>query len=406
MADFTQTGGITTLQNLRTRDIEDMVEELKRFSKRRPTALCLPSLYTDLFSPAMDRILKVLEEVTYITQVIISVDRANAGQFEESKERIKKLPQEVKLIWVDGKRIQGLFSRLERHGLETGGPGKGRAVWIAVGYAIASGRCSEIILHDCDIVTYDLDFVSRLCWPLMNPHLGFDFVKGYYARVSDKLNGRVMRLFVVPLVNAMIKIIGHHPLLEYYRQFRYPLAGEFGMSVELGKALRIPYDWGIEVSVLAEVFRSTTPKQVCQIELTDKYDHKHQDLSAHNPEAGLMKMAIDIATAIFRNLATEGVVMTTGFFTTLCTTYLREAQNMVKLYHSLSELNGLYFDRHAEQSAVDSFANAVRHAATAYQQGPLATPLIANWNRVVAAEPNMFEELLEAVEEDNVKKVN
>jgi glucosyl-3-phosphoglycerate synthase len=69
-----------------------------------------------------------------------------------------------------------------------------------------------------------------------------------------------MRLFVVPLVNAMIKILGNHPLLEYYRSFRYPLAGEFGMSVELAKTLRMPYDWGIEVSVLAEVFRSTTPK--------------------------------------------------------------------------------------------------------------------------------------------------
>jgi glucosyl-3-phosphoglycerate synthase len=353
----------------------------------------------------MDHILEILKNVNFIEQIVISVDRADAEQFEHSKERIKDLPQDVKLVWVDGKRIQGIMTKLERHGLETGGPGKGRAVWIGMGYAIATGRCSELVMHDCDIITYDLDFLARLCWPLMNPHLGFDFAKGYYARVSNKLNGRVMRLFVQPLVNAIIKLVGHHPLLEYYRNFRYQLSGEFGMSVELAKALRMPYDWGIEVSVLAEVYRSTTPKQVCQIELTDKYDHKHQELSPQNPEAGLMKMSIDIATAIFRNLATEGVIMSPGFFTTLCTTYLREAQNMVKLYHSLAELNGLFFDRHAEQTAVDSFAVGIRHAATAYQQGPLATPLIANWNRIVAAEPAIFEDLVEAVETDNMKAV-
>lgn len=402
MADFLQNGKITTLQNLRTNTTEGLVAELNRYSKHRPLALCLPSLYTDLFSPAMDNILEILSKVTYVKQVVISVDRANADEFQRSKSRIKNLPQEVSLVWVDGKGIQNIFSRLERHGLETGGPGKGRAVWIGIGYALASGLCSEIVLHDCDIVTYDEDFLARLCWPLMNPHLGFDFVKGYYARVSDKMNGRVMRLFVTPLVNAMIKILGHHPLLQYYSMFRYALAGEFGMSVELAKALRMPYDWGIEVSVLAEVFRSTTHKQVCQVELTDRYDHKHQDLSAHNLEGGLMKMSIDIATAIFRNLATEGVIMSPGFFTTLCTTYLREAQNAVKIYHSLAEFNGLKFDRHSEQSAIDSFAEAIKYAASAYQEGPLATPLISNWNRIAAAEPNIFDELKETVDADNL----
>lgn len=400
MADFAQCGGVTTLQNLRTRELSDLVRELDKFSRKRPAALCLPSLYTDLFSPAMDNILDTLSTVTYLKQVIISLDRANRKQYLEARERIAQLPQDTRLIWVDGERIQSLFTRLDRNGLDTGGPGKGRAVWIAIGLAIATGQCSEVVLHDCDIVTYDQEFLARLCWPLMNPHNGFDFVKGYYARVSDKLNGRVVRLFMSPLVAALIKILGHHPLLEYYRSFRYPLSGEFGMSIELAKALRIPYDWGIEVSVLAEVYRSTTPRQVCQIELTDRYDHKHQDLSAGNPEGGLLKMSIDIATAIYRNLAIEGVIMSPGFFNTLSTTYLREAQNAVKTYHSLAELNGLPFDRHEEQSAVDSFTGAISRAAQIYQQGPLASPLISNWNRVLAAEPNFYEELDEAVRLD------
>lgn len=400
MADFTQVGGITTLQNLRTASTERLVEKLHGYAERRPAALCLPSLYTDLFSPAMDTILEELEKVTYIKQIVISVDKADKDEFQHSKERIAKLPQDVTLIWVDGPKIQEFMAKLERHGLETGGPGKGRAVWIGIGYAIASGLVSEVILHDCDIVTYNQDFLARLCWPLMNPHLGFEFVKGYYARVSEKLNGRVMRLFVVPLVNAMIKILGHHPLLEYYRSFRYPLAGEFGMSVELAKTLRMPYDWGIEVSVLAEVYRSTTPKQVAQIDLADQYDHKHQEISAQDASKGLMKMTVDIATAIFRNLAIEGVVMSPGFFTTLSTTYLREAQNAVKIYHAVSKLNDLKFDRHSEQAAVDSFSGAVRLAADKYMKGPLDSPLISNWNRIVAAEPKAGDELLNIVHDD------
>ena len=116
-------------------------------------------------------------------------------------------------------------------------------------------------------------------------------------------------------------------------------------------------------------------------------------------------MSIDIAKSIFRNLATEGVVLTPSFFSTLRTTYLRQAQDAVKIYHSVAELNGLYFDRHAENQAVDTFTEAIRHAAEAYITSPLATPLISNWNRVIAAEPNFFEQLLEYVELDNSTSV-
>ena len=401
MSDFAQFGNIRTLHNLGTRSVSDLVAELNKHSRKRPTTLLLPSLHSDLFSPAMDNILATLRDVEYLCQIVIAVDRADEKQFEGSKERVADLPQHVRLIWVDGDRIQELFGIAERQGLETGNPGKGRAVWIALGYAIASGKCKEVVLHDCDIITYSPEMLARLCYPLINPHLGFEFVKGYYARVSDRLNGRVTRLFVTPLLNSMIKIIGHHPLLEYLRSFRYPLAGEFGMSIELAKNLRIPCDWGIEIAVLAELFRAIAPSQVCQVDIIERYDHKHQALSMDNPEGGLMKMAIDIARSIFRNLATEGVVMSPGFFSTLRVTYMRQAQDAVRTYHSLAQLNALHFDRHAENMAVEAFATAIKHAAESYVAAPLAQSLISNWNRVIAAEPTFFEQLVEYVELDN-----
>ena len=401
MSDFIQYGNIRTLHKLGSRPVKGIVEDLKKYSVQNPTALLLPSLYSDLFSSAMDGILEVLRSVDYLDQIVIALDRANAKQFAESKERIADLPQNVRLVWVDGERVREMFAIAERHGLETGAPGKGRAVWIALGYVIASRRCEQVVLHDCDIVTYTPELLARLCYPMMNPRLGFEFVKGYYPRFSQRLNGRVVRLFVVPLLNALTSIIDHHPLLEFLRSFRYPLAGEFGMSIDLAKNLRIPYDWGIEITVLAEIYRMINPRQVCQVDIIEQYDHKHQDLSADNPEAGLMKMAIDIAVSLIRALATEGVVMSPSFFSTLRITYLRKAQDAVRTYHSVAELNGLEFDRHGEGLAIDAFAVAIRDAAEAYISGPMSQQLISNWNRVISAEPTFYDQLFEYVEADN-----
>ena len=44
--------------------------------------------------------------------------------------------------------------------------------------------------------------LARLCYPVAHPSLGFDFCKGYYARVTEKLNGRVMRLLITPRLRA------------------------------------------------------------------------------------------------------------------------------------------------------------------------------------------------------------
>ena len=46
--------------------------------------------------------------------------------------------------------------------------------------------------------------------------------------------------------------------------------------------------------------------RICQVDIADNYDHKHQDLSPNNPNKGLSKMAIDIIKAFIRKLAIEG----------------------------------------------------------------------------------------------------
>jgi len=401
MGDFHQTGLISTLHYLKRRKIEEIEAELANFAQRRPIALILPSLYMELQGNALPNILKQLKNIPYINEIIVSLDKADKDGFLHAKRFFSTIPQNLKIIWNDGERIQELFHILEENELLIGLPGKGRAAWIALGYIIASNSSRVVALHDCDIITYDRHLLSRLCYPIADYSLGYEFAKGYYPRISDRLYGRVTRLFVTPLVKSLISILGYIPFLVYLDSFRYPLAGEFSMTADLARVIRIPSDWGLEIGVLAEIYRNCTIKRICQVDISQNYDHKHRPLSAKNPERGLLKMSIDIATSIFTTLGREGVVLTDSLFKTLLTKYLRIAQDTIKQYNDDAAINGLFFDRHAEGVAIEAFIRGLKIASERYYQDPLGQPLIPNWSRVTAAIPNFLDMLFEAVELDN-----
>jgi glucosyl-3-phosphoglycerate synthase len=196
------------------------------------------------------------------------------------------------------------------------------------------------------------------------------------------------------------RILGSLPLLEFLDSFRYPLAGEFSMKTALARQIRIPSDWGLEMGALAEVFRNCSPQRVCQVELCDNYDHKHQPLSEENPTRGLHRMVVDIASSLFRNLASVGVQFDAGFLNTLSTAYLRQAQDTIARYSNDALINGLRFDRHAEEVMVETFTGALRSAGLAFVRDPMGRPLIPNWNRVTAALPEFLTDLRYAVRLD------
>jgi len=274
-------------------------------------------------------------------------------------------------------------------------------VWICFGYVLASEQSRMVALHDCDIVTYNRELLARLCYPVAHPSLGFDYCKGYYARVTDKLNGRVMRLLVTPLLRALKSIIGMHPYLVYMDTFRYPLAGEMAMDIDLVRRVRIPHDWALEIGMLAEVFRNSAPQAICQSELCHSYEHKHQELSSRDTEKGLNKMAIDIARSFFRRMAAEGIKMDMGTFNTLLSAYMRQAEDTLRFYAADAAINGLKYARHEEENAVATFVRSIRVATEAFQKDPLWSPLIPNWNRIESALPSFLDELREAVRLDN-----
>lgn len=402
MGDFHQNGIITTLHNLGQRPVEDMEAELTRFMHARPMGLVLPSLFSELMGDALETIVSELCHVPYLNQIVIGLDRADCDQYQHALNYFGRLPQQHKVLWNDGPRLSAIDKKLRDHELAPTQMGKGRNVWYCFGYVLASGKAEAVALHDCDIVTYDRSLLARLIYPVANPNFNYEFCKGYYARVAtNRIGGRVSRLLVTPLIRALRKVCGPSDFLDYLDSFRYSLAGEFSMRVDVINDLRIPSDWGLEIGMLSEMKRNYATNRICQVDIADVYDHKHQDLSADDADKGLSKMSVDIAKAMLRKLATNGEVFSSERIRTLKATYYRIALDFIETYHNDAIINGLSYDRHKEEKAVETFAQNIITAGEYFHEKPMDKPFVPSWNRVISAIPDILEELKEAVEADN-----
>lgn len=401
MADFHQNGNIAQFHNLRARPVEELVYELETFAQTRKIGLILPSLFSELEGEALPNILDELSKVTYLNRIIIGLDRADAAEYRHARQFFDRLPQDHVVIWNDSPRMKGIEARLDALGLAPQEPGKGKNVWTAIGYLIAQADTAVMALHDCDIVTYEAEMLARLVYPVANPAFSYQLSKGYYPRIGDgKLNGRVTRLLVAPLLIALKKVIGDRDYIEYLRAFRYPLSGEFALRTGVLPDLRIPSDWGLEIGVLSEAWRNLGPQSVCQVEIADRYDHKHQEVSPEDAAAGLNRMSVDICKAIFRKLAADGTVFTSNVFRTLKATYYRTALDLLESYANDARMNGLEIDRHGEEKVIELFAENVIAAGQVFLDNPQETPFIANWSRVHAADPDILADLKAAVTAD------
>ena len=401
MPDFLQNGLITTLHDLGTADSNYLVERLEKVTKAYPLGLILPVTAGDMRAPAFGKIIEELKNVTFIDQISITLGVApEEADYRETCEKVAPLGDRASVMWTDGPRIQSLYQELNDAGLNLAVPGKGRSAWTSFGYLLADPKLKAFVLHDCDIVNYEIDMLARLCLPMAEPSFDFEFCKAYYTRCTDRMHGRVVRLLVAPLVNALTMLLGHQEFLDYMGSFRYPLSGEFAVTSNLARSNRIPCDWGLEVGTLAEVYRNTSLKRVCQVELCQQYEHKHQSLSLDDPAKGLQKMARDILTTMFRTMASMGTVFETGDFNTLRSVYLRSAQDLVRQYHADARMNGLNFDRHSEEQAVEGFAQRIVDAGEAFQNDPAGGEAIPNWSRVITVFPDFPQRLRDAVAED------
>ncbi|MEO1400132.1 MAG: glycosyl transferase [Cyanobacteria bacterium J06635_1] len=404
MADLFQHGAIATLHNLTDRPTEDLEADLLKFSKHRRLGLMLPALFSELESDALKHIVEELQKVPYLSEIVIGLDCADREQWRYAHHYFSKLPQHHRILWNDGPRLQALDKELAVQNLAPQARGKGRNVWYCLGYMMASQRCDAIALHDCDITTYERSLLARLLYPVANPQFDYRFCKGYYARVSEnQLKGRVTRLLVTPLLRALKLTLGPTEYLDFLDSFRYALSGEFSLVTHIIPGLRIPSDWGLEIGILSEIQRNHAHHRVCQTEILNIYDHKHKELSDQDRAAGLSKMSIDITKALFRKLAVHGHVLTKETFRTIKATYYRTALDLVAAYQNDAIVNALNFDRHAEERAVEVFAECIMDAGEVYMSNPKETPFIHCWERIQSAFPDFLTRFTKAVELDNME---
>ena len=404
MSEFSQNGVVATLHDFSNRDLKDLERDLKKFSKDRKMELILPCLYSELEGSALPNIVSEISKTNYLNHIIIGLDRANEEQAKKAWNFFKKLNCPFTILWNDGPNLLKLDKELKNYNLSPQELGKGRNVWYCLGMAIARGEARSIAFHDCDILTFDRRLLAKLFYPVVNPLFNFEFCKGYYPRVSEgKMNGRVSRLLVTPLLTAMEKTVGHNDYLDYMKAFKYPLAGEFSFRRNLMADMRIPCDWGIEIGILSEMYRNQASNRICQVDLADTYDHKHQDLSIDDQTKGLSKMSIDIIKTLIKKLATQGNSFSLETFRSIKATYYRTALDMIDIYRSDALMNGLKYDSHMEEKAVELFALNIMKAGESFFENPMDTPFIPTWSRVNSAIPNFMHRLKQKVELDNEK---
>jgi glucosyl-3-phosphoglycerate synthase len=399
MSDFHQSGPVTSLPRLLPRPIEELEGRILGLVRRFPVALVIPMVPDEMDRPALARIVAELSEVAYLDTLVISLNRATAEDHARTQDFFAPYPGRKVILWSEAPPVKAFIEEIDAAGLYTGESGKGRACWLAMGHILAEERVEYMAFQDADVVNFNREMLARLILPVIDPTVDYDFVKGYYARVSDRLHGRVTRLLLAPLLAAFTRLMGQEPYIRYLASFRYALSGEFALKCDLAQRMRLPCDWGLEIVTLFEALRHRAANRVCQVELAESYDHKHQDLSADDPSKGIHRMAKDVVKHLLRTLAAAGVNLPDGLMRSLLAAYQREAEDAVADSYAVATINGLNFDRHEEERNVQVFTAALRSSIEEFLVDPLGAPLVPNWVRVWSGVPDAGVRLLDAVQQ-------
>jgi len=367
----------------------------------RPVSVVMPMLYDEIRNNALENIISELNKCDYLNEVVIPLAAKNEKEFMQVKRFFRSLKIPKLIMWCNGPKVEKLLVELKPQGINLlKYRGKGRDVWLALG--IASIRSYAIALHDADILGYKNTFPTKLLYPIVEPELDFKFNKGYYARFNLEkriIYGRVFRLFLHPILRSFIDLIGSEPdFVRFLRSFRYPISGEFALTSDLARDVDIPGDWGIEIGIMAEMYRNVISKRICQTDL-GLYDHKHQKIGSQ--EKGLTKMTGDILKTLLRVLIEEDhIEVSRESLISLRVLYQRHAQDNIRQYHADAHFNSLKYDRHMEETMVERFSRQIMNSGISYMRKPVGTR-IPDWLRTISARKKIREQLLDVVIADN-----
>lgn len=391
---------ITTLHDIHLNK-RKLMKTVSDAAAERPVSVIMPMLYREIKSDALTNIVKGLNKCDYLTQVVIPLAADNEKEFREVKRFFRKLDTPKLIMWCNGPRVEKLLKSLRSGGLNLlKYRGKGRDVWLAMG--IASINSYGIALHDADILMYDEMIPTKLLYPIVEPELDFKFNKGYYARVNLEkgiVYGRVFRLFLHPMLRALVDLMdGETDFVRFLRSFRYPISGEFALTSDLARDVDLPGDWGLEIGIMAEMYKNVARKTICQTDL-GFYDHKHQPIGTETK--GLTKMTGDILKTLIRVLIEDGnFEISKESLIALRVLYVKNARETIRKYHADAHFNNLRYDRHKEETMVEKFSQQIMNAGTSYMRKPVGTR-IPDWLRTLSARRKIREQLLEIVIADN-----
>ena len=395
--DFQQ-GLITTIHEYGIS--KDLLKELNKKLKNRPTAILIPCLYEEFERPALKDIKEVLKDLNGLNELVIALSAKSKEQAKAAKAFFDSMPFPVHIQWTNSPSVIELLKSQEKNGLELlGTPGKGWAVWQGIG--VATRRSEVVALFDADIRTFSNLYPSKMILPLLDDSFGISYVKAFYSRLSletNELQGRATRLFVGPLLDSLEQLVGNGPFLQYLQSFRYPLAGEFAFTKDLAMNLRIPCDWGLEIGLLSEVYRNVRTSKIAQVDL-GLFDHKHKTIGKTKKE-GLQRMCTEILSSVLRGLMEhQAQTLTSTQLSTLEVLYKRVGEDRVKQFGLDSAVNKIPYDRHEEELSVHKFANLLKPATQNFLKNP-ATQQLPSWSRVLSCENKLQENLTKAGSKD------
>jgi glucosyl-3-phosphoglycerate synthase len=387
MPDFYQHARIPTLHHLAVTNTGEREAEIEAWTENKPVTLLLPALFCEFERPVLPGILATVSRVPYVSQVVLSVNGMDAAGLKLAQAMCRKKlgDKPFRILWNDGPASLDLRARLQQAGCAPVQSGKGSNVWTGLLWLLASGFKGIVIGHDTDISSYGRELLVKLAYPLVHPSMPYRFAKGYYARVSGRLYGRVTRLLVFPLIRAFIEELGATPLLQHLESFRYPLAGEFAGDIETLGNFSLPSGWGLEIAMLCDAHRHLKPAEMCQVDIGSNFEHRHRRLDDDQvvdarPDAGLMMAATEVARCLFVEIIREAAPRAANsLLRQVCDRYRSNATEWVQRYEHVAQLNGLEFHRAEELCAVEMFNDAIHDIsgdwnAAATQRHPLLTP--------------------------------
>lgn len=378
-------------------NFEDLRARLKALNKKHPCGVIIPVLGKDLSQPSLRQTIEGLNKCDYLRKVYIALSAGGVAEYEDATRLCEAFEVQCDIAWCNSPAVTRVLDELKCRGLDlTVFSGKGRDLWLTMG--IASLELYAFALHDADIASYSELLPTKLLYAIVEPRLDFFFSKGYYARINlerGRIYGRVCRLFINPLLDALSEKLHYKsPLVRYLDAFRYALSGEVALYSDLALNLRVPSDWGLEVGMLAEIYRNVSVKRVCEVDL-GFFEHRHKSVVKDE----LIKTAEDSFVTLLRTLTeTEGIDVSQNFLLSLSVIYQRFAQDRIRQYHADALCNSLEYDRHEEETYVEAFVQALIEAGNRYIQNPTANQL-PDWLRVLSAMPDAREKLRDAAVE-------